>query len=265
MPAPERELDERDAEGLSDALARAWAPLEEDPDQRPFRFHLPRVRVRIPWAAVAWVASGLLLLCGTAVVVGVLTAAPAPPPRPSLAAAPRLGGDRSVPAAEAAAPAGPSLPVTVLIGAIGVIAEVKPVGTAPDGTIDVPPPEPAGVVGWYSQGPTPGEAGNAVIVGHVDSRTNGPGVFYELGRLAKGDEIRVGRADGSTGRFRVDGVAAFPKAAVPADQVYGPTTAPGLRLITCGGDWTAAGRSYADNVVVFATLVGWERPAGGAR
>jgi hypothetical protein len=263
VSAADRELAKRDAERLSDALARAWAPLDEDADQRPFRFHLPRVRARVPWAAVAWVVSGLLLLAGTAVVVGALTAPPAPPPRPSLASAPRPGGDRSVPAGTAPA-AGPSPPVTVLIGAIGLTAEVEPVGIAPDGTIDVPPPEPAGVVGWYTGGPTPGEAGNAVIVGHVDSRRNGPGVFYELGRLAKGDEIRVGRTDGSTGRFRVDGVAAFPKAAVPADQVYGPTTAPGLRLITCGGDWDADKRSYADNVVVFATLVAWERPAARA-
>jgi hypothetical protein len=260
-PTPDPELATRDTEDLSDALARAWAPLDEDPDQRPFRFRMPRPRVRVPWVGLAWGASALLVLAGTAVVVGVLTTAPAPPPRPSLASAPRFGAERSGTAPSGAPAAGPSLPVKVLIGAIGVTAAVKPVGIESDGTIQVPPPEPPGMAGWYSQGPTPGEAGNAVIVGHVDSRKDGPGVFYQLGKLKPGDEIRVGRADGSTGRFRVDGVAAYPKAAVPADEVFGPTRAPGLRLITCGGQWNAAKHSYADNVVVFATLVAWEGQA----
>jgi hypothetical protein len=37
--------------------------------------------------------------------------------------------------------------------------------------------------------------------------------------------------------------------------VYGDFTRPGLRLITCGGRWVGGELGYADNVVVFASLV----------
>jgi hypothetical protein len=37
--------------------------------------------------------------------------------------------------------------------------------------------------------------------------------------------------------------------------VYGPTTTPELRLITCGGPFDDATGHYLDNVVVFARLV----------
>ena len=35
-------------------------------------------------------------------------------------------------------------------------------------------------------------------------------------------------------------------------EVYGPTTGPELRLITCGGAFDRAAGSYLDNVVVWA-------------
>jgi sortase family protein len=200
------------------------------------------------------------VLVGTGLVVTALSAAPEPPPRPDPAAAPRFGGRAAPGAAVPAAPAGaPSVPARLSVDAIGVTATVQPVGVDADGGVHVPPSGRPGIVGWYSQGPTPGEAGNAVLVGHVDSRTDGPGVFFELGRLEPGDEVAVARADGTRAIFRVDGVTSYRKAAVPAELVFGEADRPGLRLITCGGDWDSARRTYADNVVAFATLVGWSR------
>ena len=38
------------------------------------------------------------------------------------------------------------------------------------------PPDRADVLGWFADGVAPGDAGPAVIAGHVDSKT-GPGVF----------------------------------------------------------------------------------------
>ncbi|MBW8767444.1 MAG: class F sortase, partial [Geodermatophilales bacterium] len=90
-----------------------------------------------------------------------------------------------------------------------------------------------------------------VLAGHVDS-TAGPAVFFRLGELAAGDEVVVGRSDGTTVRFTVTRVARYPKAAFPTAEVYGPTPDAQLRLITCGGDFDRSRRSYADNVVVFA-------------
>jgi sortase (surface protein transpeptidase) len=94
-----------------------------------------------------------------------------------------------------------------------------------------------------------------VLLGHVDSRA-GPAVFYRLRELRRGDEIRVVRADGSTVRFAVERVARYPKTRFPTDDVYYPALTPRLRLVTCGGSFDPAARSYRANVIVFARLTG---------
>ena len=45
----------------------------------------------------------------------------------------------------------------------------------------------------------------------------------------------------------------FAKDALPTERVYGPTTTPTLRLMTCGGPFDDASLNYRDNIVVFAT------------
>ena len=75
-----------------------------------------------------------------------------------------------------------------------------------------------------------------MIVGHVDTKT-GPSVFYNLGKLHPGDLIEVARADESVVVFRVDTVEHFPKDQLPAERIYGHDGPPGLRLITCGGQF----------------------------
>jgi hypothetical protein len=52
------------------------------------------------------------------------------------------------------------------------------------------------------------------------------------------------------------GVEQYPKDAFPTERVYGDIDHAGLRLITCGGAFDRAARSYRDNVVVYAGLVG---------
>jgi sortase (surface protein transpeptidase) len=101
----------------------------------------------------------------------------------------------------------------------------------------------------------PGEVGPAVMAGHVDW-DGSPGVFFELRSLEPGDEITVTRADGSAVVFGVVSVDQFPKDAFPTDAVYGDLDHAGLRLITCGGSFDHAERSYVDNIVVFADLIG---------
>jgi hypothetical protein len=94
-----------------------------------------------------------------------------------------------------------------------------------------------------------------VIAGHIDSR-RGPAVFFRLRELRPGQEITVARGDGSSVRFAVDGVARYPKQTFPTEAVFGPSPDPLLRLITCGGSFDRSQRSYRDNVVVTARLVG---------
>jgi LPXTG-site transpeptidase (sortase) family protein len=89
-------------------------------------------------------------------------------------------------------------------------------------------------------------------VGHVDSRT-GPAVFYRLQELRPGDEIQVMNADNQVVRFQVEQLRQVAKDNFPTEMVYGMTPEPTLRLITCGGVFDSASRSYRDNVIVFAS------------
>ena len=153
-----------------------------------------------------------------------------------------------------------SPPVRVEIPAIGVSSSLVRLGLNPDRTMEVP--GDFQVAGWFTGAPQPGQLGPAVIAGHVDSRT-GPAVFYRLRDLRPGDQIRVVRADRRVVRFKVDSLASYPKQSLPPDAVYGATTTPALRLITCAGSFDRSSRSYRDNLVVSATRV--PDGAGAAR
>ncbi|MCZ7435753.1 class F sortase [Micromonospora sp. WMMC241] len=190
---------------------------------------------------------------------------PAVPPAgavpPGGAVPPATAG--AVPAAPPGSPAGArgvpaglprSAPTTIAIPRIGVRAEIMTLGTNPDGTVQVPPLDQAMKAGWYSPGASPGEVGNAVVVGHVDSAKLGPAVFFNLGALVRGDTITVSRQDGSTATFTVDEVRSYPKTAFPAEQVYGPSGVPGLRVVTCGGVFDRSAGSYLNNIVVYAHM-----------
>ena len=146
-------------------------------------------------------------------------------------------------------------PVRIEIPSIGVSSALVRLGLNPDGTMQVP--GDYGVAGWFTGGPAPGETGPAVIAGHVDSRS-GPAIFYRLGALRNGDAINILRTDGTTARFVADNVVRYPKHAFPTQAVFGPAPDPVLRLITCGGRFDRARRSYVDNVIVTAHLASAE-------
>ena len=143
------------------------------------------------------------------------------------------------------------MPVRVEIPGIGVASSLDRLGRAPDGTVEVP--REWEVAGWYAPGPRPGDPGSAVILGHVDSK-GGPAVFYRLRQLRRGDQIKIGRADGSAVRFVVQRTEQYPKDRFPTDEVYYPTLTPALRLVTCGGEFDATIGRYRSNLIVFATM-----------
>lgn len=153
----------------------------------------------------------------------------------------------------------PSRPVSLRIASIRVDAPVQRVGLARDGSIAVPTLERHRETGWYDRGPTPGQDGPAIIVGHSDTRS-GPSVFHDLGRLRPGARVEVTRADRSVVVFEIDSVEQFDKDGLPADRVYGDYSRPGLRLITCGGRWVGGSIGYAENIVAFASLVDSHAP-----
>lgn len=144
----------------------------------------------------------------------------------------------------------PEDPVRVTIPAIGVDSELVRLGLNADRSMEVP--QNFGLAGWYVHSPRPGEAGPAVLAGHVSSSA-GPGVFYHLKDLEPGDEIHVTRDDGQRVSYTVDRLAQYPKEEVPEEEVYGSTDGPELRLITCGGTFDYQQRRHRDNIVVFAS------------
>ncbi len=143
-----------------------------------------------------------------------------------------------------------SHPVTLSIPRLGISSKLVDLGLGKKGQMETPPPP---VAGWFTQGPTPGALGPAVIAGHV-TWNGSRAVFYRLGTMQPGDRVIVTRKDRRTAIFTVERVARFPKSQFPSRDVYGAIDHAGLRLITCGGTYDAAGHRYLDNVVVFAKL-----------
>jgi sortase (surface protein transpeptidase) len=125
------------------------------------------------------------------------------------------------------------------------------------GALDPPPFDQPGVVGWYAAGVKPGAAGTALMVGHVDTKTR-PAVFYKIAALKPGEKIRVIRDDAEVAEFTVDAVQVLSRDRFDAHQAYGPRASgrAELRLVTCGGSFDRASRSYTANVVVSAYLTG---------
>jgi sortase (surface protein transpeptidase) len=201
------------------------------------------------WAAVA-------LLVGAVVAGGGVLA------RSAASAGPRPASSPSGTSSTSPAPSDPvagfrsprthptvALPVRLSIPAIGVDTPLLRLGLQRNGEVEAP--QSWQEAGWYTGSARPGQAGPAVILGHVDS-TSGPAVFYRLAFLRPGDAVRVTRADGTVAAFRVSGRQQVAKSQFPTDLVYGPTLEPSLRLVTCGGTFDRTSGHYRDNVIVSA-------------
>ena len=83
----------------------------------------------------------------------------------------------------------------------------------------------------------------------------GPAVFYDLGELRPGAKIYVHLRSGQTVLFETYSVALYSKARFPTDKVFGYTSWPTLRLITCGGVFDSRTGHYLGNIVAFASYV----------
>jgi LPXTG-site transpeptidase (sortase) family protein len=145
-------------------------------------------------------------------------------------------------------------PSRLALPSLGVDARVVPVGVDPDGLMTVP--DDVSTVGWYRFGSTPADdQGTIVVAGHVDDREQGRGAFFDLRAIAVGDEVEVRDDAGELTTWRVTGRRTFEKESLPIDELYERTGQQRLLLITCGGDFDRAARSYESNVVVEAVRV----------
>jgi Sortase domain len=208
----------------------------------------------------SWLNLVAFVLIATGVVVAVLghdTLRWSPPPLPPTWAASHQD-PLAVPRSEAGHQAilSRSSPVSIDIPSIHVHAEIISLGLNANGTVAVPPLTTPMIASWYDKGPAPGEPGAAAILGHVDAATVGPAVFYQLGNLRPGATIFVRLRDGRTAIFETYSVALYSKSSFPTARVFGYTSWPTLRLITCGGVFDPRSRHYLGNIVAFASYVG---------
>jgi hypothetical protein len=201
-------------------IALAAAPITGEPVRKPITPDLSRPTVAVPPTA-SYTSAG--------------RPAPVARPAPTESALPR------------------SKPVRVSIPAIHALSTLMPLALNPDRTIQVPPLSKPMQAGWYSLGPTPGEVGASVILGHVDGYRD-PGIFFRLRELKPGNDVLVTRQDGAIARFVVYHIEQAPKSHFPTEKVYGATAHPELRLITCGGSFDQRSKTYRDNIIVFAVL-----------
>ncbi len=152
----------------------------------------------------------------------------------------------------AASSTAPALPLRLLIPHIGVDAAVQHVGIGKTGNMAVP--NNFTDVGWYRYGPIPGEAGSAVIDGHVDNGFGLPGVFKHLSQVVVGDDIYVETQDGGRLHFTVTDIEAYPHDAAPTGLIFSRNGPARLVLITCEGTWVPGEKTYDHRLVIFAML-----------
>ncbi len=148
-----------------------------------------------------------------------------------------------------------NVPARLIIPSIGVNALVENVGIQSNGDLGTPQQRPWEGVGWYNNGPRPGEAGSAVIDGHLDRPGGYPAVFWYLGNMHVNDVVMVVDSSGKTLKFRVTRTAAYPPQQAPLQEIFGDAGGSYLNLITCAGTWIPAQHQTTLRFVVYTTLI----------
>ncbi|MEN1968396.1 class F sortase [Lentibacillus sp. N15] len=142
-------------------------------------------------------------------------------------------------------------PSKIKIDSIDVESAVDDVGLMKNGEMAVP--DDFRITGWYDRGTMPGEQGSSVIAGHVDDKT-GPGIFFNLKDLNKGDEVEVMDEDGKKLVFEVVDKQSFPMDDAPVKKIFGYTSRRMLNLVTCTGPFDRSKGGHIDRLVVYTEL-----------
>jgi sortase (surface protein transpeptidase) len=142
----------------------------------------------------------------------------------------------------------------LLIPAIGINAPIETVGKTPEGLMDVPKHNRWTTVGWYKNGPNPGQMGSAVIDGHLDRDGGAPAVFWDLHKLHPNDVVSVQSKTGRVLHFKVIKVASYAPTVAPVAQIFGKNNGIFLNLITCAGVWVPEANQTSQRLVVYTQL-----------
>ncbi|MCL4466681.1 MAG: class F sortase [Chloroflexi bacterium] len=133
-------------------------------------------------------------------------------------------------------------PVGMSIPSVGIESRVVSAGIK-DGEYQVP----KFYVGHYTSTANPGQNGNGVYVGHIESLSSG-NVFANLPKVKVGAQIRV-YTDQRMWTYLVTQVLVVPYNDL---SVMNQTTSQHITLITCTGDWDVLSHQYTDRLVVIA-------------
>ncbi len=144
-----------------------------------------------------------------------------------------------------------SFPTRLVIPKISVDANVQNVGVTFKGNMGTP--NNYTDVGWYKYGPLPGEMGSAVLAGHVNNGLALAGVFYDLNKVAVGDDIYITTEGGENLHFIVREMNTYAFNDKNND-VFTEDDGKLLKLITCAGTWVSQLRTHNERLVVTAVL-----------
>lgn len=141
------------------------------------------------------------------------------------------------------------VPERLTIPKIMVDAAIEQVGLS-GGEVGVPsgPTNAA----WFNLSPRPGDKGVSVIDGHYGWKDGIPAVFDSLSKLQKGDKVFVQDEKGDTVTFVVRGARTYRTDEDSSSVFYSSDGKAHLVLITCGGVWEKALKSYSERIVVLA-------------
>lgn len=144
-------------------------------------------------------------------------------------------------------------PITFSIPKLNVSnVTVESVGLDKEGKMDIPKADQN--VAWYNLGAKPGERGNAVLAGHLDTKTGAPAVFYDINKLTKGDELKIKAKDGKEYIYQVTDIVTYELTEFPLVEVFGAGDKPRLNLITCEGNYDKSSKLYSHRLVVYSEL-----------
>lgn len=151
------------------------------------------------------------------------------------------------------------------IPALGINAPLSARVVGPDGQM----PNPSGPddVSYYDfsalrgYGGYPTAGGNAIFAGHVDEAAHldyagldylGPGVFFRLREIDKGDTIELDLGNGPV-KYKVRWVREVAIDGSDWNTILGSNVSvDSITLITCGGDYSASAHAYTHRTVVRA-------------
>ncbi|MFI5212739.1 MAG: class F sortase [Candidatus Saccharimonadales bacterium] len=205
-----------------------------------------------------WLLAGIVLIAGAWLAMALYFAPPAATPQ-------AIRQPKSDIAASSVPPKTPEVkraysvpadhPRELIIKRLGIDTNILSMGTLSDGTLAAP--ATAWDVGWYNQSSLPGTGEGALLIdGHVNDALGTPGIFYRLHDLQTGDTIQIERGDKQLLTYSIVKVDQVPVDQVDMTSMMRSVTpgTQGLNLITCGGTYNQARKTYDDRILVYAVL-----------